>query len=319
VNRFYSAQQGRFTQVDPIEMDAASLDDPQTLNLYSYCGNDPMNHIDPEGLFFGWLKKAFGAIKKFFSNTIVKIAVIVALTVITLGAASGAWSLFVTIPIEGTAAVAVGGLNALGWTAAVLAGLSGISLPGVGGLGGYGGFKTPGTFPGGTGIGAVSDFQRVRKQPPPKPKISDLIAATAKKYLGSKNWLTKSKRGKAGAGTYKCSLFVHEVLKEAGAPAPTTGKGKWPLQAGSWANPKLKIAGWRVLAPGEKWLPGDVLARAEASEGATGHVAIVSGEGKVTGTIGDGTIREGDFGSRWYQSDNPWFFQEKVVVRRCTK
>ena len=319
VNRFYSAQQGRFTQVDPIEMDAASLDDPQTLNLYSYCGNDPMNHIDPEGLFFGWLKKAFGAIKKFFSNTIVKIAVIVALTVITLGAASGAWSLFVTIPIEGTAAVAVGGLNALGWTAAVLAGLSGISLPGVGGLGGYGGFKTPGTFPGGTGIGAVSDFQRVRKQPPPKPKISDLIAATAKKYLGSKNWLTKSKRGRAGAGTYKCSLFVHEVLKEAGAPAPTTGKGKWPLQAGSWANPKLKIAGWRVLAPGEKWLPGDVLARAEASEGATGHVAIVSGEGKVTGTIGDGTIREGDFGSRWYQSDNPWFFQEKVVVRRCTK
>jgi len=47
VNRFYTAAQGRFTQADPIDMDAASLSDPQTLNMYSYCGNDPINYMKP--------------------------------------------------------------------------------------------------------------------------------------------------------------------------------------------------------------------------------------------------------------------------------
>ena len=50
VNRQYSAAQGRFTQVDPIGMEAVSLTNPQSLNLYSYCFNDPINHTDPEGL-----------------------------------------------------------------------------------------------------------------------------------------------------------------------------------------------------------------------------------------------------------------------------
>ncbi len=49
VNRFYSAAQGRFTQVDPIGMRGVSLSDPQSLNLYSYVQNDPVNFIDPRG------------------------------------------------------------------------------------------------------------------------------------------------------------------------------------------------------------------------------------------------------------------------------
>lgn len=60
VNRHYDPQQGRFTQVDPIGMKATSPEDPQTLNLYSYCGNDPVNHTDPDGLF-SW-KKFFKAL-----------------------------------------------------------------------------------------------------------------------------------------------------------------------------------------------------------------------------------------------------------------
>ena len=51
INRHYDAVQGRFTQVDPIGMEAVSLDDPQSLNLYAYCGNDPVNRLDPDGLF----------------------------------------------------------------------------------------------------------------------------------------------------------------------------------------------------------------------------------------------------------------------------
>jgi RHS repeat-associated protein len=61
VNRHYSPAQGRFTQVDPIEMDAADIADPQSLNLYAYCANDPVNHTDPDGLFF---KKFFKGLLK---------------------------------------------------------------------------------------------------------------------------------------------------------------------------------------------------------------------------------------------------------------
>ncbi len=58
VNRQYDPQQGRFTQVDPIGMRSVSLSSPQTLNLYAYCINDPINHVDPSGLgFFSSLKK----------------------------------------------------------------------------------------------------------------------------------------------------------------------------------------------------------------------------------------------------------------------
>jgi RHS repeat-associated protein len=50
VNRHYASQQGRFNHVDPMGMGAASLSDPQSLNLYSYVRNDPVNSVDPNGL-----------------------------------------------------------------------------------------------------------------------------------------------------------------------------------------------------------------------------------------------------------------------------
>jgi RHS repeat-associated protein len=53
VNRFYSPQQGRFAQVDPIGMGAVSLGNPQSLNLYSYVENDPVNRVDPTGKSWG--------------------------------------------------------------------------------------------------------------------------------------------------------------------------------------------------------------------------------------------------------------------------
>lgn len=50
-NRHYSSAQGRFTQADPIGMSSVYLANPQSLNLYAYCLNDPINYIDPSGLF----------------------------------------------------------------------------------------------------------------------------------------------------------------------------------------------------------------------------------------------------------------------------
>jgi RHS repeat-associated protein len=67
-NRHYDSQQGRFTQVDPAGMGATSLASPQTLNLYAYCTNDPINQTDPSGLgFFSWLGKLFKSVGHFLS------------------------------------------------------------------------------------------------------------------------------------------------------------------------------------------------------------------------------------------------------------
>jgi RHS repeat-associated protein len=50
VNRHYDSRQGRFNQVDPLGLGASSLADPQSLNLYGYVRNDPVNAVDPIGL-----------------------------------------------------------------------------------------------------------------------------------------------------------------------------------------------------------------------------------------------------------------------------
>ncbi|HKD39328.1 MAG TPA: RHS repeat-associated core domain-containing protein [Myxococcaceae bacterium] len=50
VNRHYDALQGRFTQVDPLATAATQPEHPQTLNLYAYAANDPVNKSDPLGL-----------------------------------------------------------------------------------------------------------------------------------------------------------------------------------------------------------------------------------------------------------------------------
>ena len=85
VNRTYDSKQGRFTQADPIGMNASSLAAPQTLNLYTYCGNDPINYTDPSGLFWGFFKSL---IKWVFAI----IAVVVA--VLTIVAAPFTWREF---------------------------------------------------------------------------------------------------------------------------------------------------------------------------------------------------------------------------------
>ena len=52
VNRHYASHLGRFNQVDPLGVGASSLTDPQSLNLYAYSANDPVNYTDPNGMNF---------------------------------------------------------------------------------------------------------------------------------------------------------------------------------------------------------------------------------------------------------------------------
>ena len=46
----YNSGQSRFTQVDPIGMASASTGNPQSLNLFAYVGNNPIDFVDPSGL-----------------------------------------------------------------------------------------------------------------------------------------------------------------------------------------------------------------------------------------------------------------------------
>ena len=51
VNRSYSSAQSRFTSVDPIGMSATNIGNPQSMNLYAYVQNNPIDYTDPSGLF----------------------------------------------------------------------------------------------------------------------------------------------------------------------------------------------------------------------------------------------------------------------------
>lgn len=80
INRHYDSGQGRFTQVDPLGMGSVTMDDPQTLNLYAYCANDPINQLDHNGLgFFSFLKKLFNWVMK-----VVAVAVAIFVTFVAI-------------------------------------------------------------------------------------------------------------------------------------------------------------------------------------------------------------------------------------------
>jgi len=47
--RMYNSARGRFMKADPIGLKAANLKQPESLNLYGYVRNDPVNFLDPSG------------------------------------------------------------------------------------------------------------------------------------------------------------------------------------------------------------------------------------------------------------------------------
>lgn len=52
--RYYGSSMGRFLSPDPSSLFFASRNNPQSLNLYAYVLNNPMNGIDPDGLECVW-------------------------------------------------------------------------------------------------------------------------------------------------------------------------------------------------------------------------------------------------------------------------
>ena len=75
-SRYYDPEAGRFITIDDI-----SYIDPDTingLNLYAYCGNNPVMNVDPNGCSWNsfwnnvgnWFKKVGNGISNFFSNSL---------------------------------------------------------------------------------------------------------------------------------------------------------------------------------------------------------------------------------------------------------
>jgi hypothetical protein len=129
-------------------MGSVSLDNPQTLNLYAYCGNDPINHVDPEGLFFGKLFRAIGSLFKKVAKVFAVVLAVATVLAFSWGFGAAGW-----VALAGAGVFAL-----IGWGHGKLAQLAaGIAFP----SGGYGGFRTPSTFPLAAREGASAAGSRV--------------------------------------------------------------------------------------------------------------------------------------------------------------
>jgi len=120
----------------------------------------------------------------------------------------------------------------------------------------------------------------------------------ARRYVGSDAWSFRSCNSLVGANTPKCSQFVADAAREAGALVPNIRvRGKYPPLAGDWGDPDLKIPGWIVVTDPK---PGDIAAEPHQYSNATGHCGIVVGDRKTASASSRrrGRIDEADWGFR---------------------
>lgn len=67
-NRYFDSKFGRFTQVDPVMVNLSKRYDPQEINVYAYCRNNPLNFTDSTGAILDpkkWDEKSQKAFKKY--------------------------------------------------------------------------------------------------------------------------------------------------------------------------------------------------------------------------------------------------------------
>jgi RHS repeat-associated protein len=132
--RYYNPVIGRFITPDTYVQDP---ENPQTLNRYSYCGNNPVNRIDPSG--HSWFSEFFGKIIGAIAGTIAGLMTgnfMVGFQVFNLinsaftAGMTGNWGGFV----GGLAGGILGGMVGVGWAANVAGWLGEASKTFMGGF-----------------------------------------------------------------------------------------------------------------------------------------------------------------------------------------
>lgn len=202
VNRFYDSNQGRFTQVDPIGMKSVDLSNPQTLNLYAYCANDPINSVDPDGLgIISFFKKVFRAIGKAIAKIVTNkwVRLIAGIAIGVLAGFAFYWAATITTKFFLAAAINLAASSAIlivaafnpkvleviqyiGAIASSVRSLAGLSSGSIRG--------TPSWNPeAGSGVGAISSFtaaQRRQRQRQDHVKVLIQNIELARRHLGAR-------------------------------------------------------------------------------------------------------------------------------------
>ncbi len=148
------------------------------------------------------------------------------------------------------------------------------------------------------------------------------IAEKAVAEIGSTEWAWGTTRPPYGSETFKCNLFVHDILRSVETNPPLVngdrlynwvgfGSAKYPLLAGQWGDAARDIPGWSIVSGPP--LPGDVIAKKEQGDSSSGHTAIYVGEEGQSGrTVGAGTMKVNYTEWPWRETDQG----ARPVIRR---
>jgi hypothetical protein len=231
----------------PVTVPYATFGDPQTLNLYSYVENGPLNRVDADG---------HAANKSGIENNWLGF---------DEGPCAGTWSITC---IEQTHADNIGSLNLSDETAdeqaydaMVQASQQGVSQS----------------------QSNASNSTSTAQQQNTNQEKRDSLAANAEAQKGSTSWAYDAKPcgNKCSKFVGDMLSLIGIGIKQGYKSDPDA-----PPVAGDWLNPKASIANWQVLKPGQAPMPGDIAAEAinDPHAGATAHMGIVisNGHGGVT-------------------------------------
>ena len=107
--RYYDTRLGRFITPDTI---VQAPTDPQTLNRYSYCRNNPLKYTDPSGEFFGFIAAIVKAIVTVVVKAVTTVATTVAHGATTAASATTAFASAHPVIAGATLGSATGGITA---------------------------------------------------------------------------------------------------------------------------------------------------------------------------------------------------------------
>ncbi|MBX9890455.1 MAG: hypothetical protein K2X94_04250 [Amoebophilaceae bacterium] len=92
--------------------------------------------------------------------------------------------------------------------------------------------------------------------------------------------------------SWKCNLFINDVLYDSGITPPKQSNG-WPPYAKDWANASFYIPDWEHKGTNETWKRGNIIAKKIGE--ASGHCGIAVSSSQVV-AAGEKNVSRGTHG-----------------------